>query len=89
MYALSSQRRYWTFGSDKEIDELRQQQNQNFILKATRGHEVDVNNCVDYIQCRMQLWFDCNMLIHSVFSGEQFHTVLSHSQRRKNSIEKL
>lgn len=43
MYALSSQRRYWTFGSDKEIDELRQQQNQNFILKATRGHDIDVN----------------------------------------------
>lgn len=43
MYAVSSQRRYWTFGSEKEIDELRQQQNRNFILKATRGHDVDVN----------------------------------------------
>lgn len=43
MYALSSQRRYWTFGSEKEIDELRQQQNQNFIAKATRGHDIDVN----------------------------------------------
>ena len=43
MYAVSSQRRYWTFGSEKEIDELRQKQNRNFILKATRGHDVDVN----------------------------------------------
>lgn len=44
MYALSSQRRYWTFGSEKEIDDLRQKQNQNFIQKATRGRDVDVNN---------------------------------------------
>lgn len=43
MYALSSQRRYWTFGSDKEIDELRQQQNQNFISKATQGRDIDVS----------------------------------------------
>lgn len=46
MYALSSQRRYWTFGSEKEVDELRQQQNQNFIRKATRGHEIDVSKSV-------------------------------------------
>lgn len=48
MYALSSQRRYWTFGSEKEIDELRQRQNQNFILKATRGSgDIDVNKLLN------------------------------------------
>jgi len=48
MYALSSQRRYWTFGSENEIDELRQQQNTNFIRKATRGRDIDESNLAHF-----------------------------------------
>lgn len=82
MYAVSSQRRYWTFGSEKEIDELRQQQNRNFILKATRGHDVDVNE-IDW-SIHMEL-----IIFYLIFPGEQFVAILSNSQRGENSIEKL
>lgn len=53
MYALSSQRRYWTFANEQEIAELRQKQNQNFILKAARGHDIDVNNLNNTIFIRI------------------------------------
>ena len=40
MFPVSSQRRYWTFGSEQEIAELRKKQNSEFIAK--HGSNLDV-----------------------------------------------
>lgn len=41
MYPVSSQRRYWTFGSEAEIATLRLKHNEDFITK--HGSEYDVS----------------------------------------------
>lgn len=41
MYPVSSQRRYWTFGTEADIAELRRKQNEEYIAK--HGGEMDVN----------------------------------------------
>lgn len=44
MYPVSSQRRYWTFGSEQEIAELRRKQNEEYIAKHAGDMNVKKNN---------------------------------------------
>lgn len=45
MYPVSSQRRYWTFGSEQEIAELRRKQNEDYIAKHAGDMTVNCFKC--------------------------------------------
>lgn len=44
MYPVSSQCRYWTFGSEQEIAELRRKQNEDYIAKHAGEMTVIIFN---------------------------------------------
>ncbi|KAI8127602.1 hypothetical protein FF38_01618 [Lucilia cuprina] len=46
MYPLSSQKKFWTFSSMDQLNELRQKQNQKFI--ETHGQEIDEEQRLEY-----------------------------------------
>lgn len=79
MYPLSSQRRYWTFGSETEIAALRLKHNQEFIGKHGAAYDVCIVALLSLV-----------LRYRNIFSiGITTAPILPDTRRGTNSAEKL